>query len=278
MMLLSPLKKPLVSVNWLHNHLDASNLIVLDATIPKVSELDDVVHKKEVIPNTLFFNLKQKFSDVSAPFPTTFPTLEQFQYEAQQLGIQQNSTLVVYDDKGIYSSARVWWLFKAFGFHNVAVLNGGLPAWKTAGFEVLNNYESVKSIGDFQAEKPQNHMVFFDDMQQNVQLNQRLVVDARSELRFKSLVREPRVGLRRGTIPSSVNIPYESLLDSGIMKSESELRTIFSKIAKPHDALTFSCGSGITACVLALGAELAGYHDLVIYDGSWTEWGSLIPE
>jgi len=215
---------------------------------------------------------------VSAPFPTTFPTLEQFQYEAQQLGIQQNSTLVVYDDKGIYSSARVWWLFKAFGFHNVAVLNGGLPAWKTAGFEVLNNYESVKSIGDFQAEKPQNHMVFFDDMQQNVQLNQRLVVDARSELRFKSLVREPRVGLRRGTIPSSVNIPYESLLDSGIMKSESELRTIFSKIAKPHDALTFSCGSGITACVLALGAELAGYHDLVIYDGSWTEWGSLIPE
>ncbi|WP_248399418.1 sulfurtransferase [Bizionia sp. M204] len=277
-MLLSPLKKPLVSVNWLHNHLDASNLIVLDATIPKVSELDDVVHKKEVIPNTLFFNLKQKFSDVSAPFPTTFPTLEQFQYEAQQLGIQQNSTLVVYDDKGIYSSARVWWLFKAFGFHNVAVLNGGLPAWKTAGFEVLNNYESVKSIGDFQAEKPQNHMVFFDDMQQNVQLNQRLVVDARSELRFKSLVREPRVGLRRGTIPSSVNIPYESLLDSGIMKSESELRTIFSKIAKPHDALTFSCGSGITACVLALGAELAGYHDLVIYDGSWTEWGSLIPE
>lgn len=277
-MLLSPLKKPLVSVNWLHNHLDASNLIVLDATIPKVSELDDVVHKKEVIPNTLFFNLKQKFSDVSAPFPTTFPTLEQFQHEAQQLGIQQNSTIVVYDDKGIYSSARVWWLFKAFGFHNVVVLNGGLPAWKTAGFEVLNNYESVKSIGDFQAEKPQNHMVFFDDMQQNVQLNQRLVVDARSELRFKSLVREPRVGLRRGTIPSSVNIPYESLLDSGIMKSESELRTIFSKIAKPHDALTFSCGSGITACVLALGAELAGYHNLVIYDGSWTEWGSLIPE
>ncbi len=277
-MLLSPLKKPLVSVNWLHNHLDASNLIVLDATIPKVPELDDVVHKKEVIPNTLFFNLKQKFSDVSAPFPTTFPTLEQFQHEAQQLGIQQNSTIVVFDDKGIYSSARVWWLFKAFGFHNVAVLNGGLPAWKTAGFEVLNNYESVKSIGDFQAEKPQNHMVFFDDMQQNVQLNQRLVVDARSELRFKSLVREPRVGLRRGTIPSSVNIPYESLLDSGIMKSESELRTIFSKIAKPHDALTFSCGSGITACVLALGAELAGYHDLVIYDGSWTEWGSLIPE
>ncbi|WP_417195021.1 sulfurtransferase [Bizionia sp.] len=277
-MLLSPLKKPLVSVNWLHNHLDASNLIVLDATIPKVSELDDVVHKKEVIPNTLFFNLKQKFSDVSAPFPTTFPTLEQFQHEAQQLGIQQNSTLVVYDDKGVYSSARVWWLFKAFGFHNVAVLNGGLPAWKTAGFEVLNNYESVKSIDDFQAEKPQNHMVFFDDMQQNVQLNQRLVVDARSELRFKSLVREPRVGLRRGTIPSSVNIPYESLLDSGIMKSESELRTIFSKIAKPHDALTFSCGSGITACVLALGAELAGYHNLVIYDGSWTEWGSLIPE
>ncbi|MFC5195195.1 sulfurtransferase [Bizionia hallyeonensis] len=277
-MLLSPLKKPLVSVNWLHNHLDASNLIVLDATIPKVSELDDVVHKKEVIPNTLFFNLKQKFSDVSAPFPTTFPTLEQFQHEAQQLGIQQNSTLVVYDDNGIYSSARVWWLFKAFGFHNVSVLNGGLPAWKTAGFEVLNNYESVKSIGDFQAEKPQNHMVFFDDMQQNVQLNQRLVVDARSELRFESLVREPRVGLRRGSIPSSVNIPYESLLDSGIMKSESELRTIFSKIAKPHDALTFSCGSGITACVLALGAELAGYHNLVIYDGSWTEWGSLIPE
>tara|TARA_R110002012_G_scaffold81945_2_gene207362 strand:+ start:41739 stop:42569 length:831 start_codon:yes stop_codon:yes gene_type:complete len=276
-MLLSKLDKPLVSVNWLHENLMASNLIVLDATIPKVTDSDTFVNK-DIIPNTLFFDLKQKFSDVSAPFPTTFPTLKQFEREAQKLGIQQNSILVVYDDKGIYSSPRVWWLFKVFGFHNVAVLDGGLPAWKAARFEVSKYYEVVKTEGDFIAKKPENQMYFFEDIQQNVKSNQRLVIDARSKERFKSLIDEPRSGLRRGTIPNSVNMPFENLLDSGIMKSETELQAIFSKIAKPNDALAFSCGSGITACVLALGAELAGYQNLAVYDGSWTEWGSLTTE
>tara|TARA_R100001377_G_C3189017_1_gene109784 strand:+ start:307 stop:1137 length:831 start_codon:yes stop_codon:yes gene_type:complete len=276
-MLLSKLDKPLVSVNWLHENLMASNLIVLDATIPKVTDSDTFVNK-DIIPNTLFFDLKQKFSDVSAPFPTTFPTLKQFEREAQKLGIQQNSILVVYDDKGIYSRPRVWWLFKVFGFHNVAVLDGGLPAWKAARFEVSKYYEVVKTEGDFIAKKPENQMYFFEDIQQNVKSNQRLVIDARSKERFKSLIDEPRSGLRRGTIPNSVNMPFENLLDSGIMKSETKLQAIFSKIAKPNDALAFSCGSGITACVLALGAELAGYQNLAVYDGSWTEWGSLTTE
>lgn len=276
-MLLSKLEKPLVSVNWLCQNLDAKNLIVLDATIPKATELD-VIAYKEIIPTALFFNLKQKFSNVSAPFPTTFPELKQFQHEAQKLGINQDSLIVVYDDKGVYSSPRVWWLFKAFGFDNVAVLDGGLPAWKKAGFQVSNNYKTLKTAGNFKAKKPKKQMAFFKDMQQHVKTNQRLVVDARSEARFRCMVDEPRVGLRRGTIPNSVNIPFESLLNSGVMKSEAELQTIFSKIAKPNDALTFSCGSGITACVLALAATLLGYQNLTVYDGSWTEWGSLIPE
>jgi thiosulfate/3-mercaptopyruvate sulfurtransferase len=270
------LKTPcsIVSVEWLNTHLNASGLVILDTSIPKVTDTNTKALEVQ-IPNARFFDLKQKFSDVSAPFPTTFPSAEQFTKEAQKLGINTTSTIVVYDDKGIYSSPRAWWLFKAFGYHNVAVLDGGLPEWKNKGYSLEAKKSYEVNIGDFEAQPNLELMKFFEDVKAESENKTHLIVDARSANRFKSIEPEPRAGLRSGTIPNSVNMPFVDLLDGYVLKNKDTLQSIFSKVMQPNDKVTFSCGSGITACVLALGAEIAGYKNLSVYDGSWTEWGSL---
>ena len=263
--------KPLVSVSWLHNHLKAENLIVLDGSINKHFDVT-----QPQIPNTRFFDIKNKFSDTSAPFPSTCPSEAQFQKEARILGINNNSAIVVYDDKGIYSSARVWWLFKAFGFVNVAVLDGGFPEWIKAGYKTEPMKPYLGAKGNFEATYKPELMVFFEGMKHASETKSHTIVDARSEGRFKSLEPEPRVGLRMGTLPNSVNLPFEDLLEDNQFISENEIKATFQTLAKTDDRIIFSCGSGLTACVLALGATMAGYKNLSVYDGSWTEWGSLV--
>ncbi|CAH8282093.1 thiosulfate/3-mercaptopyruvate sulfurtransferase [Mariniflexile fucanivorans] len=262
-----------VSVSWLHDNLKAENLIVLDGTINKVFDKNQLQ-----IPNTRLFDIKNKFSDASAPFPSTFPSEKQFQESAQELGINSDSALVVYDDKGIYSCARVWWLFKAFGFDNVAVLDGGFPAWKKAGFSTESMKLYTGELGDFEAKLKPEFMKFFKDMKKASETKSHTIIDARSEARFKSLEAEPREGLRMGTIPNSVNLPFEDLLENNQFLSKDSMEAKFQKLAKKNEPIIFSCGSGITACVLALGATMSGYKNISVYDGSWTEWGSLVPE
>ena len=262
-----------VSVDWLHDNLNASNLIVLDGTINKVFDAS-----LAQIPNTRFFDIKKKFSDVSNTFPSAFPSSEQFQKETRALGINSNSAIVVYDDKGIYSSARVWWLFKSFGYNNIAVLNGGFPTWLRAGYstELMSAYKVEK--GDFVANYKPENMKFFHDMELASNHKTHKIIDARSENRFKCLEAESRVGLRMGTIPNSVNLPFTSLLENGELKAKEVIENVFFEVANKKDDIIFSCGSGITACVLALGAEISGYKNISVYDGSWTEWGSLVEE
>lgn len=270
MITINSIESPLISVNWLNNNADVSNLIVLDATINKV------IHDSSIrIPNARFFDIKQKFSDVSAPFPSTFPSKEQFQKEARALGINRDSIIVVYDDKGIYSSARAWWLFKTFGFNNVAVLEGGLPEWKVQNFKVENYQHETYTQGDFEAEYQPRLMTDFKGIKAFSNDSEALIIDARSEHRFKCLVDEPRAGLRRGTIPNSINLPYTLLLEGHKLKSKVELSKIFNNLVEDKPKVVFSCGSGITACILALAATLCNYNNLIVYDGSWTEYGSL---
>lgn len=270
--------EPIVTVEWLHSNLDAENLIILDASIKKVGGGENDSKSELQIPKSLFFDLKEAFSDVSAPFPTTFPSEKQFTLEAQNLGINSDSAIVIYDDKGIYSSARAWWMFKAMGHKNVAVLNGGLPKWIDAGLgsEFKREYKLLK--GDFKAHFNPDYIKFFDDVEQASLSKSHTIIDARSEARFKSLEAEPRIGLRSGTIPNSVNLPFEDLLEDHQLISRDLIKTKLESLAKKEEAIIFSCGSGITACVLALGAELSGYKNISVYDGSWTEWGSLVPE
>lgn len=264
------LTSPVVSVTWLKENLEANNLIILDGTIAKPFS-----EETPSVPKARFFDIKQKFSDTSDPFPSAFPEIEQFEAEARNLGVNTNSAIVVYDDKGIYSSARVWWLFKAFGYTNVAILDGGLPAWKAAGYatDFMTLYSGSK--GDFKADLQPNYMLFFDDMEKAVAEGTHTIVDARSSARFNCEVSEPRAGLRRGTIPNSTNLPYTAILEDGKLKSKKEIAKALYMVAAPDDTIVFSCGSGITACVLALGAELSGYKNVQVYDGSWTEYGAL---
>lgn len=264
---------PIVSVTWLHSNLKAENLVVLDGTINKVFDAS-----LKQIPSTRLFDIKNKFSNVEDPFPSAFPSVEQFEKSTREIGINNDSAIVVYDDKGIYSSARVWWLFKAFGYDNVAVLNGGFPAWLSQGYktETMKPYYGEK--GDFIANYHPKTMMFFDDIKKASVYKTHTIIDARSSGRFNCTEPEPREGLRMGTIPNSVNLSFSDLLEDGILKSKKDLEHAFLQLGSKDDAVVFSCGSGITACVLALGATISGYKNMSVYDGSWTEWGSLVKD
>lgn len=265
----------LVSVDWLQRHLDMPNLVVLDASINKVSDNGNTPNTIQ-IPKARFFDLKEKFCTVDAPFPNTVPSEQQFSFEAKQLGINDHSKIVVYDDKGIYSSPRAWWLFKAFGHDHVAVLNGGLPAWQAVGFPIEERQKQKNQMGNFEGRFNNDLIKQYSEFKAIVEENSYTIIDARSKRRFLELDPEPRTGLRRGTIPNSYNLPYTDLLSDSMLKNSTELKAIFSKFVIENKPLLFSCGSGITACILALGASISGCDDVAIYDGSWTEWGSLI--
>lgn len=272
------IEEPIVSVEWLHQNLEAKNLIILNASINKITNNKLSLVSKEQIPNTRFFDLKNKFSIIHAPFPNTVPSEIQFSKEARELGINTDSAIVVYDDKGVYSSPRVWWLFKAFGFENIAVLDGGFPKWKESNYSVEIMKEFTHEIGNISVNYRPKYFNFFNDIKSLTKDDDCLIIDARSKQRFDGLIDEPRKGIRRGTIINSKNLPYTEMLNENCLKSKSELLSIFSKLVGNNEHLIFSCGSGITACILALGAEISGFQNLSVYDGSWTEYGSLILE
>ncbi|MBA6157032.1 sulfurtransferase [Tenacibaculum sp. S7007] len=264
---------PLVSANWLYENLNAENLIVLDATIAKVGTKNDIKKEKQQITNAVFFDLKNVFLDKEGTFPNTIPEASYFEKEAQKLGVNQDSCIVVYDDLGVYSSPRVWWLFKTFGFKNVAVLNGGLPAWNQLNYPTEIPKKRNLNLGNFKANY-QSEKVSSSQEVLNASMNDNCILDARSEGRFYATAPEPRADLRGGHIPNSKSLPYSELQTDGEMKTKKELQELFLKINPNNEEVIFSCGSGITACILALGSEVAGNTNYKVYDGSWTAWAS----
>ena len=270
------LEQPLVEAKWLKDHLGSGNLIIINATMPKVVAATTDCRAKEVqIPNAIFLDIKGAFSRTESTYPNTMIGEDDFNEAAAALGINNDSAIVVYDDHGIYSSARAWWMFRSMGHENVAVLNGGLKRWQTLGFPTENKSNTLVQKGNFKG--TYNNAFFKNHLQvlDNISSEEKLVVDARANERFKGLVEEPRKGLRSGHIPNSVSLPYTELLKNDLMLEEDTLKTIFKDRLPENKNLIFSCGSGITACILALGAEIAGYRNPSVYDGSWTEWGSI---
>lgn len=270
------LNSNLVSVKWLQKHINAENLIILNATIPKVTSSDS--NSIEIkIPKATFFDIKNKFSNTKASFPNTIPSTEAFETAVQHLGINKDAVIVVYDEEGIYSSARTWWLFKTFGFKKIAVLNGGLPEWIAKGFKTESKNSTINNNiikGNFKAIFNVNNLVVFNDLNRICKDENYKVIDARSSDRFNCKVAEPRKGLRSGTIPNSINLPYNNVLNKTLLKPSTELKLIFNELANKKQHLVFSCGSGITASILSLAATIAGYTNSV-YDGSWTEYVTL---
>lgn len=264
---------PLVSVSWLKENIKAKNLLIFDATISKVGINDKEATPKEQLPNAVFFDIKNEFSNSLSIYPNTILHPEEFEFKAQNLGVNKDSCIVVYDTIGVYSSPRVWWMFTTFGFNNIAVLDGGLPAWKKAN--LYTEYLQKKSIkkGNFTVKYQSQKIRFTEDVLAAISLKN-CVIDARSKNRFLGITPEPRKEVRGGCIPNSINIPYEKLQEDGKMKSLKEIKNIFNGINPQKEEMIFSCGSGITACILALGTELIGFKNYAVYDGSWSEWGS----
>ena len=270
------INQPLVSVNWLCQHLDVTNLVVLDGTIPKVTLKNNANNFEEnQIVNARFFDLKKTFSIQNAPFPNTALNADDFQEKARELGINNNSCVVVYDTYGIYSSARVWWLFKTMGFNNIAVLDGGFPAWKKANYPTEKKQQHHFKVGDFKVNYQPEKLINADVVLNSLNDTKKKILDARSAGRFNSTEPEPRKEVRNGYIPRSKSLPYSSLLNDTKLKSAEEIEQLFNELNVENKEMIFSCGSGITACVLALGATIAGFKNISVYDGSWTEWGSL---
>lgn len=268
--------KPIVSVQWLLDNLSASNLVILDATIPKVGQSTSDLDSNIGIEKALFFDIKKVFSKKDAPFPNTIVSPVIFEKEVCKLGINSDAAIVIYDKHGVYSSPRAWWLFKAMGHTNVAVLNGGLPEWEKENYPCREIIDFDGEIGNFKTDYQFNCIYDYDKVLEAISDDHKLIIDARSSDRFEGLKPEPRAGLRSGHIPNSKNLPFTELIQNGKILPALTLTQKFERLNNNNSEIIFSCGSGITACILALGAEAAGYKNLSVYDGSWTEWGSLL--
>ncbi|CAL2061485.1 sulfurtransferase [Tenacibaculum sp. 190524A05c] len=268
------ISSPVVSVEWLHKNIDAENLILLDATIKKVGSSEESSEKAQ-ISGAINFDLKGVFLSKEREFPNTVPTSEHFESEVQNLGINNDSCIIIYDDLGVYSSPRAWFLFRLFGFTNVAVLNGGLPKWKDNGYKVVPPNEMNLKKGNFKVKEISGKVVDFNVVSENINSQEFCVADARSNDRFLAKVPEPRKDLKGGHIPNSLSLPYTEVQHNGEMKSQDELQQIFNSINTNSKNYIFTCGSGITACILALALEITGNTNYSVYDGSWTEWASI---
>lgn len=198
----------------------------------------------------------------------------EFTVEAQKLGINKDSIIICYDRWGVYSSPRVWWMFKTMGHNEVYVLDGGLPDWKKNNFELVTEYLQPTKIGNFVAHFQQDWFVDVHVMLNAINNNSKTIIDARSEGRFEGVSPEPRQGLRSGHIPNSKNLYFENVLNGEKYKFATELYSIFGKLTDSSKENIFTCGSGITASILALASTIAGYENIKVYDGSWSEWGA----
>lgn len=273
----SPLDDPktLVSTDWLAAHLRDPDLRVLDASwyLPDAGRNARAEYEAGHIPGARFFDIDE-ISDLRSNLPHMAPLPEKFISRMRAMGVGDGHQVVVYDGAGLFSAARVWWLFRLMGKTDVAVLDGGLPKWKAEGREIEDMPPILRER--HMTVSRQNHLV--KDVTQvahAAKLREAEILDARAAPRFRGEVAEPRPGLRSGHIPGSKNIPFATVLNpDGTMKSPAEARAVFEAagvdLTKP--AIT-SCGSGVTAAVLSLALERIGHRNHALYDGSWSEWG-----
>jgi thiosulfate/3-mercaptopyruvate sulfurtransferase len=267
------MKNPIVSVKWLHEHLNNPDLIILDASQQVNQAKVESQYQGIQIKGARYFDIKNDFSDTNNPLPNTLPSPEAFAKAAQNLGINNDSKIVVYDSLGVYSSPRAWWLFKIMGHSSVWVLDGGLPEWAKQGYEVEKTQKRDYALGNFVSKFKPEMFKTKEQILENITTKEAVLIDARSQDRFLGETEEPREGLRSGHIPGSINIPYTDLLHDGKFLPKKELEKI---LPQGHKPLLFSCGSGVTACIDLIAYELIeNKNPKAIYDGSWTEWGQI---
>lgn len=266
----------LVSTEWLAAELGKTDLRVIDASLflPAHNRNARAEFEAAHIPGAVFFDIDE-VSDTASPFPHMLPSAEKFASRMQALGLGDGSRIVVYDNSPIKSAARAWWMLTLFGAHQVAILDGGFAKWQAedraldSGIPVVRHrHFTVWADKALVRDKAQ--------ITENLRTKAEQIVDARPEGRFTGADPEPREGLRRGHIPGSRNIPIDRLFTpEGTWRPLEDVRAEFTAagldLSKP---ITATCGSGITAAVLAFAGALLGHPGVAIYDGAWSEWGS----
>ncbi len=269
----------LVSSAWLAKHLSDPELRIVDGSwhLPNQKRDPRAEYKQQHIPGAVFFDIDE-IADPESRLPHTVPSAERFAEKVGQLGIENEHRIVVYDTTGLLSAARVWWLFRLFGHDStkVAVLDGGLPKWLAEG-RPTDSAAPEHPETTYRARLNPALLRNLDQMRTNVQTRKEQVVDARSAERFHARDPEPRSELRQGHIPGSLNFPYRQILDPNTrtVKPRESLTARFDAAGVEWDKpLVVSCGSGVSACVVAFGLFLLGNQEVAIYDGSWAEWGS----
>ncbi|MBR9908216.1 MAG: sulfurtransferase [Gammaproteobacteria bacterium] len=267
----------LVSTKWLAENLTQPNLFILDASMSKVVGRTPLEYNElTVIPNALHLKLEEHLTDTSAKLPNTFPTAEQVTLHIQHLGINISDTIVVYDNQGIYSAPRAWVILKSMGFDKVFILDGGLPQWLADNYPVTDKYAIASGRrGDFVASFESNWLVNKKQVLKATQSGAYSIIDARTRERFLGQKEEPREGMRSGHIRGSYNLPFLEVLDDNKFKEPEKLEElIVDLICTKSPNIICTCGSGITACILLIAARMAGYSNVQLYDGSWSEWGA----
>ena len=270
-------RKWLVSTDWLAAHLDAPDVLVVDASwhLPGTNRNGHAEYLEQRIPGAVFFDIDD-ISDESSDLPHMLPSPVKFAARVRQLGIGDGMRIVVYDSLGMFSAPRVWWTFRVMGCDDVAVLDGGLPKWLSEGRVTEDGAPKPRTPRHFTTRNRPAMVRDASEVANALSNNSALLLDARPQARFRGETPEPRPGLRSGHMPGAVNLPASMMFaEDGTFLPTDELRARFNEagVNSTHPVIT-TCGSGVTAAILSLGLAELGHENNAVYDGSWSDWGA----